>query len=234
MLKAAAAGLAVGFGCLILQKMPGKETIVRFVDPAQDYGRRLLRPLLRKTDERKRRREIEETLPVFLRQTASCLQASLTVRQAVSEGARAIPGPLGEELRAVNRELDSGISLDNSLDSLAKKTDLKEMTMSVAVLKAGARYGGDISNAAQSLSLLVRKRQAAKREQNVLTAQARYSSLILGALPVAFLLFFPADNGQGLGGVLSSPAGWAVVLAGLTLNAGGFLVMRRLAGSDSL
>ncbi len=103
--------------------------------------------------------------------------------------------------------------------------------MTAAVLKAGARYGGDISSAARSLSSIARRRQAAKRETHVLTAQARYSSLILGALPVAFFLFFPAGDGRGPIGALSNPAGWVVVLVGLALNAGGFLIMRKLTDS---
>ncbi len=231
MLKAAAAGLLMGFVCLILQNAPGTDEITYFMKPTREGARRRLYPLLKKNTERRRRREIEEALPVFLRQTASCLQASLTVRQAIGEGVRTVSGPLGDELRAVDRELDSGISLDDSLTNLAERINMKDLTMSVAVLKAGARYGGDISKAARSLSLIVRKRQAAKREKSVLTAQARYSSLILGALPVAFFIFFPAGNGRGLTGVLSSPVGWIVIGAGLTLNVGGFMVMRRLAGS---
>lgn len=128
----------------------------------------------------------------------------------------------------VNRELDSGISLDDSLDNLVARVDNKELAMTVAVLKAGARYGGNISSAAQSLSAIARRRQAAKREANVLTAQARYSSLILGALPVAFFLFFPSSNGLWPAGALSRPVGWVVVAAGLALNIGGFMVMRKL------
>jgi tight adherence protein B len=198
----------------------------------RDVARERLEPLLKKTNEKKRRRNIEEALPIFLRQTAVCLQASLTVRQAVREGAGSVPGPLGEELAAVARELDSGISLDDALDGLAKKVGTKELDMTAAVLKAGAKYGGNVAAAAQSLAVIVRRRQAAKRETVVLTTQARYSALILSALPVAFFLFFPSSGGTGPLAVLSTPAGWAVVLAGLGLNAGGFLVMRRLAGAE--
>ncbi len=171
-------------------------------------------------------------MPVFLRQIGACLQASLTVRQAVNECVGTTPGALGEELAVVSRELASGVSLDASLDGLVKRVDNKELAMTVAVLKAGAKYGGDISGAAQSLASIARRRQAVKRETTVLTAQARYSSLILSALPVAFFLFFPAGNGRGPISLLSNPAGWLVVLTGLAFNAGGFLVMRKLASSD--
>lgn len=232
MIRAAAAGLAIAFGWSILQRMPGLDEITRLLSPVLDYARRRLQPFKSRIGEKKRARETEEALPILLRQTASCLQASLTVRQAIREGARNVPGPLGEELATVNRELASGISLDDSLAGLVKRVNVRELAMAVAVLKAGARYGGNISGAAQSLTSIVRKRQAAKREAKVLTAQARYSSLILSALPVAFFLFFPAGDGRGPLGALSTPAGWVIVLAGLALNAGGFLVMRKLAGSD--
>ena len=232
MLRAAAAGMTVAFGWLILQIIPEWDGIARLLDPAMGFARKVLQPFKSRMGEKKRKREIEEALPVFLRQIASCLQASLTVRQTVREGARTVPGPLGEELGKVVRELDSGISLDDALDGLAKRVNLRELAMTAAVLKAGARYGGNISSAAQSLSSIVRKRQAAKRETNVLTTQARYSSLILSALPIVFFLFFPASDGRGPLSALSTPAGWVIVVAGLALNVGGFLVMRRLAGSD--
>ncbi len=232
MLKAVAAGIMVAAGCLFLPIMPGPDLFTRLLEPAREFARGCSRPLLAGLSERKRTKEIEEALPVFLRQTAACLKASLTVRQTVGECARTVPGALGEELAAANRELDSGISLDDSMDSLVKRVENKELAMTAAVLKAGARYGGNISGAAQSLSGIARRRQAAKRETYVLTAQARYSSLILGALPVAFFLFFPAGDGRGPAGVLSNPAGWIVVTAGLALNIGGFMVMRKLTRQD--
>jgi tight adherence protein B len=230
MLRASAAGLIVAISYIIVQRMPGLANIARLTEPALKYVYRRFEPVLRGIREKKRTREIEEELPVFLRQTASCLEASLTVRQAIKEGAITVAGPLGDELKAVNRELDSGISLDDALAGLAARVNIREVIMTAAVLKAGARYGGNISGAAQALSSIVRKRQAARRETNVLTAQARYSSLILSALPVAFFLFFPAGDGRGPLGALSTPAGWLVVMAGLGLNVGGFIVMRKLAG----
>jgi tight adherence protein B len=189
-----------------------------------------LKPVRNKLAAKKRCRDIEQCLPEFLRLSASCLRASLTVRQTIGECALLLPGPLGAELKQADREMLSGISLEDALESMADRTGIRELDMAVTLLLAGSSYGGEIAGAMTSLAAITRRRQAGQREKSVLTAQARYSSLILSALPVAFLIFFPGSDGRGLPGVLSRPLGWLVVACGLALNAGGFVIMRRLAG----
>lgn len=231
MLKAITAGLIAFCAVYIFHDEGRRETIKQTMKNAYGYVCKRAEPLKQKLAAEKRSREIERCLPEFLRLTASCLRASLTVRQAVGECAMTLSGPLGEELRQADRELNSGITLESALGHMANRVRSRELNMAVTLLIAGSMYGGDIAGAFTSLAAITRKRLAAQREESVLTVQARYSSLILSALPVAFLLFFPGSDGSGLLSVLSRPSGWLIVACGLTLNCGGFIMMRRLTKS---
>lgn len=234
MLSALIAGITVSGAAFLLQDERRREALRQAANNALRYIRVWVTPISQRFAEERRRREIEQCLPEFLRLSASCIRASLTVRQAVHECAAMLTGPLGEELRQADRELKSGISLESALENMAARVKISELDMAVTLLLAGSAYGGDIAGAMASLTAIVRKRLAGRREKSVLTAQARYSSLILAALPVAFMVFFPGSSGKGLLGVLSQPLGWVVIVCGLALNGGGFVLMRRLANPGRL
>lgn len=232
--EAVAAGLTVYLVLFLAQNDRAREELQRAGRHAQKVLRNYTDPLVNRIAERQRQREIEETLPEFLSLAASCLRASLTVRQAVKEAADGISGPLGEELQMTERELSAGIGLDEALKRLAARTGVRELRMTATALSAGARYGGDVATVAQALSTLVRRRTMLRREVMVLTSQARYSAIILCILPIAFFLLFPGADGRGPAAALSSPVGWALIALGLFLNLGGYLAMRRLADPERL
>jgi Flp pilus assembly protein TadB len=61
-----------------------------------------------------------------------------------------------------------------------------------------------------------------------LTAQARLSGGILGALPVAFFLFLLVTSRDDVRAAFHSSAGLAAVLLGLVLEGAAFVWIRRL------
>jgi tight adherence protein B len=74
----------------------------------------------------------------------------------------------------------------------------------------------------------LRLRRAAARELRSLTAQARLSGAVLGLLPVGFFAFMSVVSKHDVQAAYRSPAGLASILAGLVLDGGAFLWIRKL------
>jgi tight adherence protein B len=171
-------------------------------------------------------------MPDFFRFLSSALRAGLSVRQSVMEASARTEGPLAGELKKVSAEIANGLSLEESFRGLAERSGSREAAAAAAVLTAAVVYGGDSPGALDGMADIAAAHREIRQEIRVLTAQARFSALILGVLPVGFLIFNPA--GAGLLKVLTEPYAAAAVGLGALLNAAGFIALRRLADPDRL
>ena len=178
-----------------------------------------------------RRRSVENELPDFLRFSGMSLRAGWSIRQVMSEAARRFSGPLGEELALAAGELATGLTIEQALRGLAERTGTRDAVTAAAVLGVAIRQGGDAAAALDTLATVASRRLALRREVESLTAQARFSAVVLGVLPVGFWLFFPGGAGPG---ALAKPLGWLVVLIGLALDGAGFAVLRWMAAPERL
>jgi len=149
----------------------------------------------------------------------------------MSEAARRFSGPLGEELALAAGELATGLTIEQALRGLAERTGTRDAVTAAAVLGVAIRQGGDAAAALDTLATVASRRLALRREVESLTAQARFSAVVLGVLPVGFWLFFPGGAGPG---ALAKPLGWLVVLIGLALDGAGFAVLRWMAAPERL
>lgn len=177
----------------------------------------------------KRRREIEEEFPDFLRYMAACLRAGLSVRQSLMEAADRIGGPIGRELTVAAGEANAGVPVGDCLVGLARRTESADAATVSVVLRASLRYGGDSAAALDRLCEAVGRRNLMRGEVRALTAQARFSAMILSVLPLGFLIIFPAPAGAML-----SAKGITVISIGLALNVSGYMVLRRMSAPERL
>jgi Flp pilus assembly protein TadB len=78
------------------------------------------------------------------------------------------------------------------------------------------------------VAVTLRERRAATREVRALTAQARLSGGILGALPAAFFLFLLVTSRNDVRAAFGSSAGRAALVLGVVMEGGAFMWIRRL------
>ena len=177
-----------------------------------------------------RRLAVEEELPDFLRFAGTGLRGGLSIRRILAEAGTRSSGPLADELVLAAGELGAGLTVEQVLRGLSDRSRSRDITTAASVLAVALRHGGDAAAALDALAAVAADRQAIRREVTALTAQARFSAVILSVLPVGFFLFFPG----GAAGALARPMGWLIVAVGLALNVAGFLSLRRLAAPERL
>jgi tight adherence protein B len=175
---------------------------------------------------------IEQALPVALEAVARSLRSGASLRQAVEEAGRASSGggrALAAELSRAAAEAAQGASLVASLEAIAARRPLPGVRLGVAALCLGAETGGAQARAVDGVAATVRERLAVAAELRALSSQARISALVIGLAPVGFGAFAAATDPRTAEFMLHTPAGLALLVCGLVLDALGWLWMQRLA-----
>ncbi len=158
---------------------------------------------------------------------AAATRAGLSPRRALAECARDAYPPMRDLLQGALRRLDVGDPLARALAPLGETG--ADGRLLVTLLSVHARTGGDLPRLLDDLAQTIGRRADARRQVRALTAQGRASGAVLAALPVLFVGLLSITSGGGLGAFYRTPAGSMFLLAGLCLEAVGFLWLRRLS-----
>ncbi len=177
---------------------------------------------------------LEQALPGALEAVARSLRSGASLRQAVAEaGAAAGTGRvLAAELSRAAAEAGQGASLVTALEGVGRRRPLPGVRLGVAALCLGAETGGAQARAVDGVAATVRERIAVAAELRALSSQARISALVIGLAPVGFGAFAAATDPRTSQFLLHTTGGLILLVAGLTLDAVGWLWMQRLAKVD--
>ncbi|PRH75769.1 hypothetical protein C6N75_29195 [Streptomyces solincola] len=93
---------------------------------------------------RRRRDDIERTLPDFLDVLAVVVSAGLGFRQALERVADQYAGPWADEVRIVLRQLDMGVGRREAFDQLRRRNTSEQVSMFVTALQQGEELGAPI------------------------------------------------------------------------------------------
>ena len=178
---------------------------------------------------RARRAElVEEQLADAVAATASALKSGLSLSQSISFAADEGEPPVSESMRRIAEREGLGVPLEDSLERWTEDERLPDVRLVASVLQLHHRVGGDSPVVLDNVARTLRLRRAAARELRSLTAQARLSGAVLGALPVGFFAFMSIVSRHDVQAAYHSPAGMASIVVGLVLDAGAFLWIRKL------
>ncbi len=154
-------------------------------------------------------------LPDVARLLSNGASAGLSMPAAIELAAKEIDAPAREELQGVLDEVHLGRSLDEALDSLARRLPSRELAVLMSTLIIQQRTGGDLVRALQDLSSTLDMRRETLREVRTLMAGAVFTSYVVPMLGLGALLMLNSINSKTLPRMTSSPLGIAaLVVAG--------------------
>lgn len=167
-------------------------------------------------------------LPEVARLLSNGAAAGLSMPAAIEIAAREIDAPAREELQGVLDEVHFGRSLDEALESLARRLPSREVAVLMSTLIIQQRAGGDLVRALQDLSSTLDMRRETLREVRTLMAGAVFTSYIVPLLGVGALLMLNSINSNTLPRMTSSPLGIAALVIAGVMYALGSLAIRRI------
>lgn len=136
---------------------------------------------------------------------ASSLRAGHSLQMAIEEVVSEKADIVSEEFQKVLSEMEVGQNFEDALKGILNQVDTPELRLFVSAVVLQRETGGNLAELLDNLEAMIRERQELKGELRAATAQARFSGLILGLLPIFvgvivfmihpdYILFFFRDS----------------------------------------
>ena len=181
---------------------------------------------------KRRNNSFSEQLGDCLVTVANALRAGYSFQQAVEVIAREMEPPISEEFAKLTADIKMGVPLEVSLNEMDKRIDNADFTLVITAVLIQREVGGNLAQILDTISDTITDRIKMKREINALTAQGKFSAMILLVLPFALGIFMFAVNPSQIELLFSEPIGQMAVVAALIMDLIGFLIIRRIVNIE--
>ncbi|MFN0193947.1 MAG: type II secretion system F family protein [Aestuariivirga sp.] len=156
------------------------------------------------------------------------LKAGLPVTDAMKVIAAESGPPVGPEFVEVVEGQRVGITLDQGFERMYERMPLSEVNFLAIVMAIQSKTGGNLSEALNNLSKVLRDRKKMKAKIRAVSQEAKSSAAIIGALPFVIMLALTILNPDYLDPLFFTNTG-NIMLLGCGLWMGtGVLVMRKM------
>lgn len=160
---------------------------------------------------------------------ASSLAAGRSVRGALLAADSAVPQPLAAELAKSAVELTLGSSTADSLASLRARAASDRIDSLAGAIALHRRSGADLARLLRELAAAFRARDTAHADARTATAQARFTAVIVGAVPPVGALAAELAAPGSVSGALALPPTALLMLAAAALTAAGVVLCLKVS-----
>lgn len=111
------------------------------------------------------------------------LRSGLPITETIGVVGQEVPGPVGEEFRAVSDKMKIGRTLDTALQDTADRLGTPEFQFFVITIAIQRETGGNLAETLANLADVLRKRMQMKLKIRAMSSESKASAYIVGALP---------------------------------------------------
>ncbi|WP_447601697.1 type II secretion system F family protein [Nitrospira sp. Nam80] len=178
----------------------------------------------------KRMAEFHRQLPEALELVARALHSGHAFFVGMKLVGEEFADPIGTEFKQAFDEVSMGFSVPQALQKLAHRVDCVDMKFFVTSVNLQRETGGNLAEMIESLGQLIRKRFELHMKVKVLSAEGRFSAIILFALPFALGAVLYKLNPDYISLLFTDPLGHQMLMLGaLLLVIGALITMRMIA-----
>jgi tight adherence protein B len=178
---------------------------------------------------RRYRRAVERALPEVAAAIADSLAAGRSLRASLPASVASLDGPAAVELARLGAELELGAPTAETIAGWRARMRSPRVDAFAAALLSQRRAGGDLSALLRRFSAGAAERDRAAEDARSATAQARFTGLLVVAMPSGGALFAELIGPGFLAKLAGEPAAAAMVALAAALQAAGFVAIRRFA-----
>jgi tight adherence protein B len=174
------------------------------------------------------RRAVERSLPRVAIATADALAAGRSVRSALDASSGSLEGPAASEMSRLRADLDLGLSLDAALGGLRERNRSARVDSFCSALLSQRIAGGDLVNLLRRYAQAAAGRERVEADARSATAQARFTGVLVAAMPAGAALLAELLNPGFVTGLLGNGVSMALLAAATLLQLAGFAAISRL------
>ena len=147
----------------------------------------------------RRQSRFEEQLPDAIDTLVRSLRAGHALAVAIASVGRNMADPIGAEFRLTAAEVTYGLDLETAMINLRSRVGQADLALIVLAVSIQARTGGNLAEILTNLSSVIRSRFKLRRRAHALSAEGRFSAILLSFIPVALfsVLLFISPNYYG-------------------------------------
>ncbi len=175
------------------------------------------------------RRSVDAGAASAARALAGALSAGRSARAAFGIAAQELDGPIAIELTRVASELELGERTEDALGSLQARIRSHRIDLVVAAVLMQRRSGGNLAALLRRIATTIAEHDRLRDEARAASAQARFTSTVVLAMPIGGLALGELASPGLLGSLARSPIGLLLVVVAGVLQVFGALLVRRLS-----
>ncbi len=176
----------------------------------------------------RRIRTFEEQFPETIDLVSRALRAGHAFTTALSMVADEAPQPVAGEFKRLYDEQNFGKPLPDAMRDFAERIPLLDAKFFVTAVLTQRESGGNLAEVLDNLARVIRERFKVKRQIRVLSAHGRMTAGVLISVPPVLAMFFMMTVPSHFEYLTKDPLGQMLVIAGITLQVIGTLIIRKL------
>ncbi len=168
--------------------------------------------------------QLADGIDVIVRGVKSGLPLNQCLRIIAAES----PEPLRSEFQSLCDAQAMGVPLDTSMQRMYDRMPMPEVNFFSIVLVIQQKTGGNLSESLGNLSSVLRSRKLMKEKVKALSAEAKASAMIIGALPIIVMSLVYFTRPAYIQTLFTDPMGHLVLLGAAVMMSMGIFIMHKM------
>lgn len=178
---------------------------------------------------RKRRlKKFEKQLPEALGLMARSLKAGHSFPSSMQIVADEMLNPIGIEFFKTFKEFNYGLDMNTALMNLYERNELQDLKFFITAIIIQRETGGNLVEILEKIASLIRERFKLVNHIKAMTAEGRFSGLILTLLPPAVVLILYFINKDYVMLLINHPTGNKICFAAIFMQVIGMFAIRKI------
>lgn len=180
-------------------------------------------------------RRISRWKEAFERQLADCLtlvsnslRAGFSFLQTMEIISREMQPPMSTEFANVMRNTSLGRTMEDALQEMDQRVGNEDFSLVITAVLIQQQVGGNLATILDTIRETISERIRLRREVGTLTAQGKFSGLVLTCIPVALGLFFAVTSPEYLKPLLTTSIGKMAIGIAVVMEIIGYLIISRI------
>lgn len=160
------------------------------------------------------------------------LKAGLPLHDCMQIIAAEAASPVKDEFRELVDGQRVGITLEQGLQRMCERVPSPDLNFFQIVIAIQQKTGGNLSEALENLSKVLRDRKVLKGKIAAMSQEAKSSAAIIGALPPGVMLLVYVTTPEYISLLFEERLGQAMLIGGALWMGMGILVMKKMISFD--
>jgi tight adherence protein B len=178
---------------------------------------------------RRYRSAVERSLPEVATAIADSLGAGRSLRASLPAAASSLDGPPASELARLGDELDLGAATTETVEAWRRRMRSERVDAFAAALLSQRLAGGDLAGLLRRFAAGAAERDRVAEDARSATAQARFTGLLVVAMPSGGALFAELIQPGFIAKLLGSPPAAVLLSLAAAFQLVGFIAIKRFS-----